>query len=71
MSVRDLFNAIPVRRASLAASPASTLTACRQAMEALVLVAPKVRWTLWEDKLGGARKVLHWGGVSSLAHTLS
>ncbi|BEI84001.1 hypothetical protein CcaverHIS002_0406050 [Cutaneotrichosporon cavernicola] len=60
--VRDLFHAIPVRRASLAAAPASSLTACRQAIEALVLVAPKVRWTLWEDKLGGMRKALHWGG---------
>ncbi|BEJ14983.1 hypothetical protein CspHIS471_0407500 [Cutaneotrichosporon sp. HIS471] len=62
VSVRDLFHAIPVRRASLAAAPASSLTACRQAIEALVLVAPKVRWTLWEDRLGGMRKALHWAG---------
>ncbi|GMK53822.1 hypothetical protein CspeluHIS016_0104080 [Cutaneotrichosporon spelunceum] len=62
VSVRDLFNAIPVRRASRTLAPVSSLASCRQAMETLVLVAPKVRWTLWEDKLGGMRKVLHWGG---------
>ncbi|KLT45528.1 hypothetical protein CC85DRAFT_325650 [Cutaneotrichosporon oleaginosum] len=65
VSVRDLFNAIPVRRASLASTP--SISACKQAMEALVLVAPKIRWVLWEDRLGGMRKILHWaGGKNSL-----
>lgn len=66
MVVRDLFNSIPVRRASLAAAPSSSVQACKQALEALALVNPRVQWTLWEERLGGMRKVLFWGGVSLL-----
>jgi DNA mismatch repair protein MLH3 len=61
--VRDLFNSIPVRQASVAAS-GSTLAACRKVVEALALVHPNVRWTLWEDRPTGPRKVVALQGVS-------
>lgn len=63
VTVRDLFNSIPVRRASLASAPSTSLVACRQALEVLALVSPRTRWTLWEERLGGMKKVLYWGGV--------
>lgn len=62
MAVRELFNAIPVRQGN---AP-GTLAACRKVIEGLALVHPAVRWTLWEDRPGGPRKVLALPGVSSL-----
>lgn len=40
-----------------------TLAACRRVIEVLALVHPTVRWTLWEDRPGGAKKILTLYGV--------
>jgi DNA mismatch repair protein MLH3 len=59
-----VFNAVPVRQAALAATGGSALAACRRVVETLALVHSHVRWTLWEDRPTGPRKVLAIQGVS-------
>jgi DNA mismatch repair protein MLH3 len=63
--VRDLFHnvsflsltklrfQIPVRQAALAFS-SSLISACKQAVQVLVLVRPDVKWTLWEEAAIGS-----------------
>lgn len=73
VAVRELYNAVPVRRAAMAAASASgvgsggSVAACRRAVEALALVHPHVRWVLWEERsVGGPRRVLWLQGVSAV-----
>lgn len=67
VTVRNLFNAIPVRQAAMASSTSSSLSACKRVIESLALARPQVRWTLWEERPGGARKVVSiQGGKTAL-----
>lgn len=65
--VRELFNVVPVRQAALVAN---ALPACRRTIETLALVNPQIRWTLREDRTGGAKQLLvvHGVCVRWLAH---
>jgi DNA mismatch repair ATPase MutL len=63
---------IPVRQVSLESTPSSsTISSCRKVIEAMALVRPEVKWTLWEEKTGatpanGLKKLISINGVSGL-----
>lgn len=59
VTVRDVFQGVPVRHAELAsASSHSVLAGCTKVIELLCLAHPHVRWVLWASGPRGMRKVV-------------
>lgn len=66
VTVRDLFQGVPVRQAELAAaSSSSVIFGCKKVIESLALAHPQVRWVLWTNGSRGMRKALSLQGCSS------